>query len=72
MNRLHLQDLVQGCYGRKIAYADVEEITEDNIVSVVGSCIGDFNWNKRIFKYLWDYYKGDQLSNTVKKLCVMM
>lgn len=60
MNRLHLQDLVQGCYGRKIAYADVEEITEDNIVSVVGSCIGDFNWNKRIFKYLWDYYKGDQ------------
>lgn len=60
MNRLHLQDFVQGCYGRKIAYADVEEITEDNIVSVVGSCIGDFNWNKRIFKYLWDYYKGDQ------------
>lgn len=60
MNRLHLQDLVQGCYGRKIAYADVEEITEDNIVSVVGGCIGDFNWNKRIFKYLWDYYKGDQ------------
>lgn len=60
MNRLHLQDLVQGYYGRKIAYADVEEITEDNIVSVVGNCIGDFNWNKRIFKYLWDYYKGDQ------------
>lgn len=60
MNRLHLQDLVQGYYGRKIAYTDVEEITEDNIVSVVGSCIGDFNWNKRIFKYLWDYYKGDQ------------
>lgn len=60
MNRLHLQDLVQGCYGRKIAYADADEITEDNIISAVGSCIGDFNWNKRIFKYLWDYYKGDQ------------
>lgn len=60
MNRLHLQDLVQGYYGRKIAYADVSEITEKNIVSVVGSCIGDFNWNKTIFKYLWDYYKGDQ------------
>lgn len=60
MNRLHLQDLVQGCYGRRIAYADVSEITEENIVSVVGSCIGDFNWNKTIFKYLWDYYKGDQ------------
>ena len=60
MNRLHLQDLVQGCYGRKIAYADADEIKENNIISVVGSCIGDFNWNKRIFKYLWDYYKGDQ------------
>lgn len=68
MNRLHLQDLVQGCYGRKIAYADVEEITEDNIVSVVGSCIGDFNWNKRIFKYLWDYYKGDQPIRYRKKV----
>lgn len=60
MNRLHLQDLVQGSYGRKISYADVDEITEENIVSIVGSCIGDFNWNKPIFRYLWNYYKGDQ------------
>lgn len=60
MNTLHLQNLVQGCYGRRISYADVDEITENNIVSIVGSCIGDFNWNKTIFKYLWDYYKGDQ------------
>lgn len=60
MNTLHLQNLVQGCYGRRISYTDVDEITEDNIVSVVGSCIGDFNWNKSIFKYLWNYYKGDQ------------
>lgn len=60
MNAMHLQDIVQGCYGRKISYADADEITEDNVVSVVGRCVGDFNWNKRIFKYLWDYYKGDQ------------
>ena len=60
MNRMHLQDLVKGNYGRKIAYADVEEITEENIVKVVGSCIGIFNWNKSIFKYLWDYKNGDQ------------
>lgn len=60
MNRMHLQDLVKGQYGRKIAYADVEEITEENIVKVVGSCIGIFNWNKPIFKYLYDYKKGDQ------------
>lgn len=60
MNRLHLQDLVKGQYGRKIAYTDVEKITEDNVVSVVGECIGVFNWNKPIFKYLHDYKNGDQ------------
>lgn len=60
MNRMYLQDLVKGRYGRKIAYADVEKITEDNIVKVVGDCIGVFNWNKPIFKYLWDYKNGDQ------------
>lgn len=60
MNRMYLQDLVKGRYGRKIAYADVEKITEDNILKVVGDCIGVFNWNKPIFKYLWDYKKGDQ------------
>lgn len=60
MNTQHLQDLVKGEYGRKIAYTDVEEINESNVVSVVGSCIGVFNSNKRIFKYLWDYKNGDQ------------
>ena len=60
MNTQHLQDLVKGEYGRKIAYADVEKIDESNVVSVVGSCIGVFNNNKRIFKYLWDYKNGDQ------------
>lgn len=60
MNRMHLQDLVKGEYGRKIAYADVEEITEKNVVQVVGSCIGVFNSNKAVFKYLWNYKNGDQ------------
>lgn len=60
MNTMRLQDLVKGSYGRKIAYADVEEINENNVISVVGSCIGVFNWNKPIFKYLWDYKNGDQ------------
>lgn len=27
--------------GRKIAYTDVEQITADNIVNVVGNCIGN-------------------------------
>lgn len=60
MNTMHLQDLVKGRYGRKIAYADVESISEDNVVKVVGDCIGVFYWNKSIFKYLWDYKNGDQ------------
>lgn len=60
MNSRTLQDLVRGCYGRKIAYTDVETITRGNVVKVIGDCIGVFYWNKPIIKYLWDYYKGDQ------------
>lgn len=59
-NKRYLQDIVKGCYGRKIAYTNVSRITPDNIVSVVGSCIGCFNYNKTVIEYLWNYYKGDQ------------
>lgn len=59
-NRRYLQDIVKGCYGRKIAYTNVSQITPDNIVSVIGSCIGCFNYNKTVIEYLWNYYKGDQ------------
>ena len=59
-NKRYLQDIVKGCYGRKIAYTNVSQITPDNIVSVVGSCIGCFNYNKTVIEYLWNYYKGDQ------------
>lgn len=60
MNRLHLQDIVKGRYGRKVAYVDVEEVNENNVVSVVGECIGIFYENRRVVKYLWDYKNGDQ------------
>lgn len=59
-NKRYLQDIVKGCYGRKIAYTNVSQITPDNIVAVVGSCIGCFNYNKTVIEYLWNYYKGDQ------------
>lgn len=68
MNTMTLQQLVKGKFGRKTAYADVEQITEENIISVVGSCIGVFNSNKRIFQYLWDYKNGDQPIRYRKKL----
>lgn len=60
MNRHRLQDLVKGKFGRKIAYTNVDEITEENVVQVVASCVGVFNANKPIIKYLWDYKNGDQ------------
>lgn len=60
MNTMYFQDLVRGCYGRKIAYTNVDRITRDNVVKVIGSTIGVFNWNKPVIKYLWNYYKGDQ------------
>lgn len=59
-NTMYLQDLVHGRYGRKIAYTNAEEINSGNVVKVIGNCIGTFNFNKSIIKYLWNYYKGDQ------------
>ena len=47
----------------KVALAtssSVETITVNNVVKVIGDCIGVFYWNKSVIKYLWDYYKGDQ------------
>lgn len=60
MNSRTLQDVLRGCYGRKVAYTDAEKITPDNIISVLGKCIGIFNLNKTAIDYLWHYYKGDQ------------
>lgn len=57
---MYLQDLVQGRYGRKIAYTSVDKITADNVVKVIGECIGTFYYNKPVVRYLWNYYKGDQ------------
>lgn len=68
MNVQHLKDIVRGQYGRKIAYTDAENITEANVVKVVGDTIGVFNQNKPIFKYLWEYKNGDQPITYRKKL----
>lgn len=68
MNTMYLQDITKGQYGRKIAYTSVETITPENVVKVVGSCIGTFNANKPIISYLWNYYKGDQPIRYRKKV----
>ena len=59
-NTMYFQDLVKGNYGRKIAYTDAELITADNVVKIIGQCIGVFYGNKSAIRYLWRYYKGDQ------------
>ena len=59
-NTMKFQDLVHGVYGRKIAYTDVDKITPQNVVKVIGDCIGVFYGNKIAIRYLWRYYKGDQ------------
>mgnify|MGYP005893998485 FL=1 len=59
-NTMYFQDLVKGNYGRKIAYTDAERITDDNVVKIIGQCIGVFYGNKSAIRYLWSYYKGDQ------------
>lgn len=41
-NKMFFQDLVKGSYGRKIAYTDAEKITAENVVRVIGKCIGAF------------------------------
>jgi SPP1 family phage portal protein len=60
MNRIGFNDLVNGDFGRKIAYTDATEINSQNVVDIIGNCIGCFYKNKPAIKYLWKYYKGDQ------------
>lgn len=57
---MYFQELVKGNYGRKIAYTDADRITVNNVVKVIGQCIGVFYGNKPAIRYLWRYYKGDQ------------
>lgn len=60
-NDKQLNEIVQdGNYGLKVAYTDVEQITADNVVNVVGNTIGIFYRNRRIAEYLWRYKNGDQ------------
>lgn len=59
-NTMPFNDVVHGVFGRKVLTAPVEAVTKDNIVKIVGDCIGDFYFNKAAAAYLWRYWKGDQ------------
>lgn len=59
-NVLPFNDVVQGNFGRKIAYVDAESVNRGNVLSILSKCIGIFNENKSAIRYLWRYKKGDQ------------
>lgn len=60
-NHIPFHELVNGKYGRKVAYTDAEVVTRDNVTKILADNIGIFNKNKTAIEYLWNYYKGDQL-----------
>ncbi len=49
----------------KIAYTDVETITQDNIVKVIGQCIGVFTSIKWLLSTFGIITKVTNLSDTV-------
>lgn len=59
-NKKFFRDIVKGEYGRRVLHTNVNKITVDNILSVIGNCYGDFLFNRIAIDYLWHYYKGDQ------------
>ncbi len=60
MNKQRFQNLVNGRYGRKIAYVDFTEVTPGNVLKIFNEGAKCLNWNRPAIRYLHDYYKGDQ------------
>lgn len=60
MNKLPLQKIVKGDYGRKIAYSSVAEVNASNVLEVAQKGIAVMHENKRVIEYLQAYKKGDQ------------
>lgn len=60
MNSESFIEKCRGRFGRKIAYTYVDEITVNNVVSVVGKAVSILNFNRSLIQYLHSYYLGDQ------------
>lgn len=50
----------QGLFGRRVIYTDVDEITADNVISVLEHAMTVHEQNRAEIQYLYDYYKGNQ------------
>lgn len=45
-------------FGRRKIYTDVDRVTADNVVAVLGKALTVHAQNQNEIKYLWDYYRG--------------
>lgn len=46
-------------FGRRQIFTDKEEITAENVVSVLEKALRVHSQNQDEIQYLWNYYKGD-------------
>ena len=47
-------------FGRRVIYADVTEINDNNIIDVLQKALFTHLMNQADINYLYRYYKGDQ------------
>ena len=57
---MSIADKTQRMYGRRIIFTDVDEITEQNVISVLEDTLPVHLKNKAEIKYLYNYWKGKQ------------
>lgn len=62
-------DITETLYGRRVIYTDCSEITEKNLLSVLGKALSTHGKNRGEIQYLYDYYKGKQpIRNRTKEI----
>lgn len=49
-----------GYFGRRVILSDATEVTDKNVLDVLGKALLKHNTNRTEIQYLWDYYRGNQ------------
>lgn len=47
-------------FGRRVILSDATEVTDANVLDVLGKALIKHNMNRTEIQYLWDYYRGNQ------------
>lgn len=55
---MSIEEKTQRMYGRRIIFTDVDEITEQNVISVLEDTLPVHEKNKAEIKYLYNYWKA--------------